>query len=471
MPGAREHIAQLISKRSTQIKPGGRLPTTAELAREFGTSLVTANQAVKLLVERNVLKTVTGKGIFVADPTEDISEAATAAGIGFPFVAAPNALKLRLYAGHLSHLDRRMWKHLGEAFARNHPGVALELMEPDEDPSKAHILMPDHLLFCRLAESGDLLPLDVFVDKPHVTEDFYPGCFEWQKPLSEWCWAPLFMMTSYCFYDQENLDRLEMAPLRIEADLAELAEYVETASERILKKHLTIAPGWSTIGYAGILMQAGIDLLPKDHCLSTSAEARERWSWCLTQFKRMRQMSTDILTGKGSRQLFYDGGALMMLDHSLKDVLAAERHMTARPIVAANRNFGACGMVIRRNATNRVAAGHLLSWLMSPDAQRIVAGTGGRIPVRRSVFLSAPPELPGGLQPGELSGLLDRQPYRIATQLAHLRLIREVVDLEIQRFLMLDLPVESTVESLILRANHFLAENSVPEYYHQEVTQ
>ncbi|MFC8848989.1 MULTISPECIES: GntR family transcriptional regulator [unclassified Micromonospora] len=49
------------------LKPGGKLPTTKELAAQYDTSGVTVRKAIDILIESGVLEGRQGIGVFVTD--------------------------------------------------------------------------------------------------------------------------------------------------------------------------------------------------------------------------------------------------------------------------------------------------------------------------------------------------------------------------------------------------------------------
>lgn len=59
-----DEIASMI--KSGQLKPGDRLPSTAQLADQYGVSATTAYRAVRLLHERLLVVGEQGRGVYVA---------------------------------------------------------------------------------------------------------------------------------------------------------------------------------------------------------------------------------------------------------------------------------------------------------------------------------------------------------------------------------------------------------------------
>jgi len=68
-----EQVKHLILKdiQHRQLKPGDRLPTEAELCRQFGWSRLTIGRAMNDLVTMGVLTRVRGSGTYVAAPKMD----------------------------------------------------------------------------------------------------------------------------------------------------------------------------------------------------------------------------------------------------------------------------------------------------------------------------------------------------------------------------------------------------------------
>lgn len=64
-----DDIAQRIT--SGQLTPGTRLRSERELAEEYGRAYGTIRKAMGLLRERGLIRTVHGRGTFVADPAGD----------------------------------------------------------------------------------------------------------------------------------------------------------------------------------------------------------------------------------------------------------------------------------------------------------------------------------------------------------------------------------------------------------------
>lgn len=60
-------LADVIAERigRGELGPGERLPSEVELADEYGIARLTARRAVRLLVERGVVRTLPGKGSYV----------------------------------------------------------------------------------------------------------------------------------------------------------------------------------------------------------------------------------------------------------------------------------------------------------------------------------------------------------------------------------------------------------------------
>ncbi|MFD0714369.1 GntR family transcriptional regulator [Paenibacillus sp. GCM10027626] len=53
-----------------ELQPGDQIPTEAELVQQYGVSRITIKNAIKLLVEEDLVYRIAGKGTFVADPAE-----------------------------------------------------------------------------------------------------------------------------------------------------------------------------------------------------------------------------------------------------------------------------------------------------------------------------------------------------------------------------------------------------------------
>lgn len=69
-PRARYHLAERYIERYIRqhhLKPGDTIPSVSALAQELGINGVTAQRAIRNLVQRRVLRTVQGKGTFVGD--------------------------------------------------------------------------------------------------------------------------------------------------------------------------------------------------------------------------------------------------------------------------------------------------------------------------------------------------------------------------------------------------------------------
>lgn len=70
MPHARPRYIEIADKftemiRSGQLKPGDKLPSTAELASQEGVSTATATRAMALLHDRKLVIGRQGKGVYV----------------------------------------------------------------------------------------------------------------------------------------------------------------------------------------------------------------------------------------------------------------------------------------------------------------------------------------------------------------------------------------------------------------------
>lgn len=52
---------------------GAQVPSARELSTEYGVSHMTANNAIHLLRDEGILETIHGRGVFVCEPTGDVS--------------------------------------------------------------------------------------------------------------------------------------------------------------------------------------------------------------------------------------------------------------------------------------------------------------------------------------------------------------------------------------------------------------
>ena len=73
MPTAPAEYRRIADELTAQIRagdlaPGSKLPSTAELAEQYGVSVATAYRAVSLLHDRDLVVGQPGRGVFVADP-------------------------------------------------------------------------------------------------------------------------------------------------------------------------------------------------------------------------------------------------------------------------------------------------------------------------------------------------------------------------------------------------------------------
>lgn len=71
MPSAPAEYRRIADALTTMIKsgelaPGAKLPSTSELADQFGVSVATAYRAVSLLHDRDLVMGQPGKGVYVA---------------------------------------------------------------------------------------------------------------------------------------------------------------------------------------------------------------------------------------------------------------------------------------------------------------------------------------------------------------------------------------------------------------------
>ncbi|MFE1844648.1 GntR family transcriptional regulator [Streptomyces sp. NPDC059515] len=58
-----------------KLGPGGRLPSGRELAKKFGTALMTAQHALRVLRDEGLVISQQGRGVFVRTPTQSRLEA------------------------------------------------------------------------------------------------------------------------------------------------------------------------------------------------------------------------------------------------------------------------------------------------------------------------------------------------------------------------------------------------------------
>lgn len=68
-PGFARIADDIRSKiKATELKPGDRLPTQAQLASEYGVSLQPVKLALKILETEGLVIGHQGKGVFVSEP-------------------------------------------------------------------------------------------------------------------------------------------------------------------------------------------------------------------------------------------------------------------------------------------------------------------------------------------------------------------------------------------------------------------
>ena len=72
-----KQIASIITNRiaNNELKYGDKLPSEAELAKEFNVSIITIRSAITSLVQDGLLERVQGKGTFVCEPNKDVYQA------------------------------------------------------------------------------------------------------------------------------------------------------------------------------------------------------------------------------------------------------------------------------------------------------------------------------------------------------------------------------------------------------------
>jgi GntR family transcriptional regulator len=101
-----------------RLKPGERLPSGRELAKEYGTALMTVQNALRLLRERGLVVSHQGRGVFVRDSPGDER---TGAAPGDWADTRPVAEQLAEVAGELRHLSERV-AHLEKVTGVKRPG-------------------------------------------------------------------------------------------------------------------------------------------------------------------------------------------------------------------------------------------------------------------------------------------------------------------------------------------------------------
>lgn len=79
--------------RAGRLSPGDRVPSEAELARQFGVSRVTSKQAMTQLAQEGVIRRSPGAGSFVAR-LPDVSSKGGMIGIVLPLLTAPHELEV-----------------------------------------------------------------------------------------------------------------------------------------------------------------------------------------------------------------------------------------------------------------------------------------------------------------------------------------------------------------------------------------
>jgi GntR family transcriptional regulator of arabinose operon len=104
IPLYRQIIDDLKKQISTgQLKPGDQIASNAELARNYGVSLITVKNALADLIKDGYLYGRAGKGTFVADPGQFITPP-TAGTLGFVLTDFSNPF----FTGVLHHIESRV---------------------------------------------------------------------------------------------------------------------------------------------------------------------------------------------------------------------------------------------------------------------------------------------------------------------------------------------------------------------------
>lgn len=127
-------------------KPGGRVPSEAELSTEFGVSRITSKKALELLADEKILYRVPGKGSFVgaAPESRSISARPSTPSIGILFPDFSETFGTDLLRGMILECERRGYAASVVLSLGNQEAEDLALDRFHRDGSVGVVVMPIH---------------------------------------------------------------------------------------------------------------------------------------------------------------------------------------------------------------------------------------------------------------------------------------------------------------------------------------
>ncbi len=449
-----ERILMKVEGLCSDLSPGQKLPTTLEMAGRFNSSVFTVNQAIKALVNKGRLNTVTGKGIFVSERGPDADGDAHG---GFAWNSSGHIL-IRFSPTTSSKVELAAWEEIIRIFERTNPHIRIVITSGrPHETAMNDLRLVSAWQMPALIENGEIADMSPFLSFPGKPGEYFPGVLGFLSAWKGVWWAPIWMNLPVIVYNRKLIEKLGIEPLSGENSLAEFAEHCQVIKEKLHKADVNALPGWNLLGYSGFIAAEGIDLFRENILLDESARSRRAWIEILARIRSYAGMHLDVMEsvakGESVRDKFYAGKGVILLDWNLqREVLENSGGFLVRPAPRGGQLFGASGLAVSSRTKNPVAVGHFLSFLMGKEAQDIFAGIS-KIPVRRASISDPPRKYPATLKADEIVHFHDRSLVPRLSSPIQVEILRQVIDPEMNRFLSMGLGAEQAAGNIIRKAN------------------